>query len=143
VNTLGCLPEIPHEVLTLTHRIPAAAATRSDPTDPLSLPFADFTRDLIVNTTSPFLAAQQAAQGFAQLPDFMSRTFIYTGNILNTTIMPPLMDLGVGKSATAHVIQVAAAAYKDRGFKYVPRVFHLHPPPLYHRKCLGRLTHET
>ena len=29
------------------------------------------------------------------------------------------MDLGVGKSATAHMIQVAAAAYRDRGFKSV------------------------
>ena len=32
--------------------------------------------------------------------------------------MAPLLDLGVGKSATAHIIQSAAAAYKDRGFKY-------------------------
>lgn len=39
--------------------------------------------------------------------------------------MADLMDLGVGKSATAHFIQSAAAAYADRGFKYVlpiPRV---------------------
>jgi hypothetical protein len=32
--------------------------------------------------------------------------------------MAPLLDLGVGKSATAHIIQSAAAAYKDRGYKY-------------------------
>jgi hypothetical protein len=72
---------------------------------------------LIVNTASPFVAAQQAALGFAQLPESASKTFIYTGNILNTTVIPPLLDLGVGKSATAHIIQSAAAAYKDRGFK--------------------------
>lgn len=33
--------------------------------------------------------------------------------------MAPLLDLGVGKSATAHIIESAAAAYTDRGFKYV------------------------
>lgn len=33
--------------------------------------------------------------------------------------MPALLDLGVGKAATSHIIQVAATAYSDRGFKYV------------------------
>jgi hypothetical protein len=79
---------------------------------------ADFTRDFNINTTSAFVAAQQAALAFAQLPDSAARTFIYTGNVLNTTMIPPLLDLGVGKSATAHIIQSSAAAYKDRGFKY-------------------------
>lgn len=96
----------------------AAAVTPNAPNDPLSLPLADFTRDLNVNTVSAFVAAQQAALAFEQLPDSASRTFIYTGNILNTTTMAPLLDLGVGKSATAHIIQSAAAAYKNRGFKY-------------------------
>lgn len=32
--------------------------------------------------------------------------------------MAPLMDLGLGKSATAHMVQSAATAYEDRGFKY-------------------------
>ena len=102
----------------------AGAATRNDAKNPLSLSLADFTRDLNINTTSAFVAAQQAALGFEQLPDSASKTFIYTGNALNTTTMAPLMDLGVGKSATAHVIQSAAAAYADRGFKYAfPALF--------------------
>lgn len=96
----------------------AAAVTPNPPNDPLSLQLADFTRDLNINTTSAFVAAQQAALGFAQLPDSASRTFIYTGNILNETVIAPLLDLGVGKSATAHIIKSAAAAYKDQGFKY-------------------------
>jgi hypothetical protein len=33
--------------------------------------------------------------------------------------MVPLLSIGAGKSATAHIIQSAAAAYKDRGFRYV------------------------
>ena len=92
--------------------------TPNPPNDPLSLPLADLTRDSNINTFSAFVAAQEAVTGFSELPDSAAKTFIYTGNILNTTIMPPLLDLGVGKSATAHIIQSAAAAYKDRGYKY-------------------------
>lgn len=92
--------------------------TPNPPNDPLSLQLADFNKDCNINTVSAFVAAQQAVTGFAQLPDSAAKTFIYTGNILNTTIIPPLLDLGVGKAATAHIIQSAAAAYKDRGYKY-------------------------
>ena len=92
--------------------------TPNPPNDPLSLQLADFNKDFNINTVSAFVAAQQAATGFAQLPDSAAKTFIYTGNILNTAIIPPLLDLGVGKAATAHIIQSAAAAYKDRGYKY-------------------------
>jgi hypothetical protein len=84
---------------------------------PLSLSLADFIRDTNINTTSAFASAQQAVLSFDQLPESASRTFIYTGNILNTTTIPPLLDLGVGKSATAHIIQSAASAYADRGYK--------------------------
>ncbi len=89
----------------------------NDAKDPLSLPLADFTKDFTINTTSAFVAAQQAVLAFSQLPESASKTFIYTGNITNETPLPPLLDLGVGKSATAHIIQSAAAAYKDKGFK--------------------------
>lgn len=92
--------------------------TPNPPNDPLSLQLADFNKDFNINTVSAYVAAQQAAIGFAQLPESAAKTFIYTGNILNTTIIPPLLDLGVGKAATAHIIQSAAAAYKDRGYKY-------------------------
>jgi hypothetical protein len=92
--------------------------TATPPHDPLSLTLADFTRDTSITTTSAFVAAQQAALGFAQLPDSASRTFIYTGNIMNTTILPSFLDLGVGKSGAAHIIPSAAAAYEDRGYKY-------------------------
>ncbi|KPM40398.1 hypothetical protein AK830_g6145 [Neonectria ditissima] len=86
-----------------------AAVTPNPPNDPLALSLADFTKSLAINTTSAFVAA---------LPSSASRTFIYTGNILNTTVMTPLLDLGVGKAATSHIIQSAATAYADRGFKF-------------------------
>ena len=95
----------------------AGAVTFNDAKDPLSLPVADFARDFTINTTSAFVAAQQAVLSFKELPDSAARTFIYTGNITNEIPLAPLLDLGVGKSATAHIIQSAAAAYKDKGYK--------------------------
>jgi hypothetical protein len=75
---------------------------------------------LNINTVSAFAAAKEATLGFEQLPESASRTFIYTGNILNTDIViPQFMSLGVGKSATAHLIHSAANIYTARGFKYV------------------------
>ncbi|KAF2111046.1 putative short-chain dehydrogenase [Lophiotrema nucula] len=97
----------------------AGAASANPANDPLSLPLADFTHDLSINTTSAFVAAQQAVLAFEGLPEHMPKTFIYTGNILNTTSIPTLMSLGVGKSATARMIESAATAYQDRGFRRV------------------------
>ena len=91
--------------------------TSNNPEEPLSLPLADFSRDFHINTTSAFVAAQQAVLGFEQLPGYRTKTFIYTGNILDSTTIANLLDLGVGKSATAHIIRSAAAAYSNRGFK--------------------------
>lgn len=97
--------------------IAAAAVTPQDAKDPLALDLEKFNRDLAINTTSAFAAAQQAARAFAKLPESASRTFIYTGNITNVSPIVALMDLGVGKSATAHIIQCAAEGYKEKGFK--------------------------
>jgi hypothetical protein len=110
-------PSFKTPLANLMHKT-VAAVTANPPKDPLSVSISDFTKDLTINTISTFAAAQAAIQGFAQLPDTASRTFIYTGNILNTNfIIPPLLDLGVGKSATAHVIHSASAAYKEKGYK--------------------------
>ncbi|KAL3417089.1 short-chain dehydrogenase [Phlyctema vagabunda] len=94
-----------------------SASTPTPPKDPFALPLAALNRDVAINITSAFVAAQQATLGFAQLPTSASRTFIYTGNILNVTILPSFLDQGMGKSAGAHMIWAASAAYKDSGFK--------------------------
>ncbi|KAH6843096.1 hypothetical protein B0I37DRAFT_383685 [Chaetomium sp. MPI-CAGE-AT-0009] len=96
----------------------AAAGKANPPNSPLSVPLEDFTQALNVNTTSAFVAAQQAVLAFEQLPASASKTFIFTGNALNTTVLAPFMVLGVGKSATSHMIQSAAAAYADKGYKF-------------------------
>jgi hypothetical protein len=95
----------------------AAANTASGAKDPLSLSIADFNRDIATNTTSVLAAAHQAVIGFQDLPDTASRTFIYTGNCLNVSPIIPLLSLGMGKSATAHLIANASQAYRNQGYK--------------------------
>lgn len=97
--------------------VQAAKGTKNEASDPLCVSVADFTSDLNVNTISVFAAAQESVKAFQQLPETASRTFIFTGNCLNTTIMAPIFTGGVGKSASAHLIQSAAAAYAVRGYK--------------------------
>lgn len=95
----------------------AAAVAFTEADNPFSISAEDFAQNIAVNTTSAFVAAQQAVLAFGQLPDDAAKTFIYTGNILNTMTMARLLSLGVGKTATAHIIESAAAAYGNRGFK--------------------------
>ncbi|KAJ5892949.1 short-chain dehydrogenase [Penicillium tannophilum] len=96
----------------------ASAAARSSLGDPLATPLAEFSHGLNINTASVYAAAQEAVKGFAELPAEASRTFIYTGNMLNTKVFPPLFNLGVGKAATSHIIEYLAASYPFRGFKF-------------------------
>lgn len=96
----------------------SAGQPLNDPKNIFSVSLDDFVRDTNVNTISAFAAAQQAVLGFNELPDSASKTFIYTGNCLNTMTMASLLVGGVGKSATAHIIQSAASVYADRGFKF-------------------------
>ncbi|KAF7557727.1 hypothetical protein G7Z17_g417 [Cylindrodendrum hubeiense] len=76
--------------------------------------------DLNVNTISPYVAAQQAVKEWDTLPKDTKKTFIYTGNILNVSIMPMPMflNLGMGKSASAFWIGLADTLYSARGFRF-------------------------
>jgi len=85
----------------------------------LSVPAETVALDLNLNTISPYVAAQQAVAGWNTLPKETKKSFIYTGNILNTSIVPvPMMlDLGMGKSASAFWIGLADALYATKGFR--------------------------
>lgn len=102
-----------------THILPASAGAFNDPKNPFSISLRDFEQAININTTSVFAAAQQAAAGFAQLSDSASKTFIYTGNALNSLIIAPMMAAGVGKSGAAHMMQSAAQLSVERGFQFV------------------------
>ncbi|WVQ99111.1 hypothetical protein IAU59_006243 [Kwoniella sp. CBS 9459] len=89
-----------------------------DPLAPSVVSPAEFNRDLNINITSPFLAAQQAVAGFAQLAPPTARAFLYTGNITNVAVLPKFITQSIGKSGGAAMIWAAAEAYKDRGYKF-------------------------
>jgi len=97
----------------------AAMTPPPDPDNLFSLPVGDLERDLRIATISAFAAAKEAVAGFDTLPEGTQRAFVYTGNILNTTVMPvpALVTLGVGKSASAYWIGTAAGAYAKKGYR--------------------------
>ncbi|KAF2228670.1 hypothetical protein EV356DRAFT_55016 [Viridothelium virens] len=99
----------------------AAALTSTPDKDSMfSIPAESVASDLSVNTVSPYVAAQQAVSGWETLPKETKKTFIYTGNIMNVSIvpMPLMMDLGMGRSASAFWIGVADAMYSAQGFRF-------------------------
>ncbi|KAL7919890.1 hypothetical protein ACQKWADRAFT_315249 [Trichoderma austrokoningii] len=96
----------------------AGAATFSPPNNPFAISLDAFKRDMTVNNTSAFVAAQQAVLGFAELPADAPKVFAFTGNILNVRPLPQFLESGAGKSASAHMMMAAAAEYKEKGFRF-------------------------
>jgi NAD(P)-dependent dehydrogenase (short-subunit alcohol dehydrogenase family) len=62
----------------------------------LSIPTESVIKDFIVNTVSPYAAAQQAVERWSKVSDNIPKTFIYTGNITNVAIVPVPMFLNIG-----------------------------------------------
>lgn len=89
-----------------------------------SIPTETVLSDLNINTISAYVAAQQAVSGWKTLPGDTKKTFIFTGNILNVTILPaPLMlNLGMGKAASAFWVGLADATFTAPGTRSVPGV---------------------
>lgn len=88
-------------------------------TDPLSdITLADVLRDNAVNQVSALIAAKHAVAGFERLPATASKTYIFTGNLLNVNPRPAMLIPGAGKTATANVIQALTRAYGDKGYKF-------------------------
>jgi NAD(P)-dependent dehydrogenase (short-subunit alcohol dehydrogenase family) len=75
--------------------------------------------DFNINTISAYVAAQQAVSRWETLAKGTKKTFIYTGNIMNVSIvpMPIMLDLGMGKSASAFWIGLADAMHSAQGFR--------------------------
>ena len=84
----------------------------------LSVPLDGLIKDFNVNTLSAYAAAQQAVEGFGQLPSSVQKTFIYTGNKSNVFLVPQFLSLGTTKEATWYMIQCAVASYKDLGYQF-------------------------
>lgn len=98
---------------------PGAAATMNNKTDPL----ADFSLkayfdQINVNNASVLVSLQQAISGFRSLSDSSaSKTFIFTGNVLNLVTSPRMMTFGLSKNATAYAIRtlVEGKVYEGEG----------------------------
>lgn len=86
--------------------------------NPLGVSLDAFMEDLNINVNSVYAAIQEALKGFLELPSPASRTFILTGNAFNTSAFPPLLTLGVGKAASAHLIDYASKTYTMTGCNY-------------------------
>jgi hypothetical protein len=97
----------------------AALTPPSDQSSVLSIPAEAVTKDLNINVVSPYVAAQQALVAWETLPQDTKKTFIYTGNARNEMIipMPPMLNLGVGKAASAYWVGTADTLYKAKGYR--------------------------
>jgi NAD(P)-dependent dehydrogenase (short-subunit alcohol dehydrogenase family) len=96
----------------------AALTPPADPNSVFSVSAEAFASDLAVNTTSAYVAAQCAVDGWERLlPAGTKKSFIYTGNILNVSVLPvPVMlTLGAGKSASSFWLGLADALYSAKG----------------------------
>jgi len=83
------------------------------------MPTDIFTKELTINTISAFVAMKEAVVSFKTLPKSVSKTFLYTGNILNLLAIPQFLSLGVGKSATSHLLDASmkVSEYTEAGMR--------------------------
>lgn len=77
---------------------------------------AEFAHDLNINTIGLYAAVKESLASFDALPSSTPKTFAYTGNILNVSPSPAFTTLGVGKTASAHVIELVSGAYGKKGY---------------------------
>ena len=96
-----------------------SAVAFSPQPDLLSVELKTFQEHLAINTTSAFIAVQEAVKSFDAIADKnLPHAFIFSGNKLNEMIFPPLFTLGLGKSASSHLIEYAAQIYGPKGYGY-------------------------
>ncbi|KAJ4859529.1 short chain dehydrogenase domain-containing protein [Trichoderma breve] len=98
----------------------ASVTPSSHPDDIFSISPDALERDIWTNSFSALSAARCAVVGFHNLPQTFKKTFIYTGNWLNTTISSSssMLTLGIGKAASAYWIGAADQHYSPRGYRF-------------------------
>ena len=65
----------------------------------------------------PLFIAQQAIHFSRKLPRETFKTFIVTGNELNTMVKPEVITFGVAKSALWHMIADLCATYQNENVR--------------------------
>ncbi|KAF5002846.1 hypothetical protein FDECE_10508 [Fusarium decemcellulare] len=88
--------------------------------DMFSLSQESLTHDININTLGPFIAAQQAVDGWKKLPEGTKKTFIYIGNKMNIqpVPVPATATLGIGKSASSFWINLADTLSRSKGIRF-------------------------
>lgn len=98
-----------------------AAATTNPPNKEsiFSISADSIISDLNVNIVTPYVAAQEAVNAWEILPKGAKKTFIYTGNIQNVSVLPVplLMSLGIGKAGSAYWVGAADATGAAQGYR--------------------------
>ncbi|KIW87309.1 uncharacterized protein Z519_11945 [Cladophialophora bantiana CBS 173.52] len=103
-----------------------AAMFKPDPADPLSL-FAPesiqtYHDSQSVNATSALVSLHEAVKSFRNLPasNDASKTFIFTGNMLNLKTLKGMLNFGLGKTNTAYAIRylVENKIYAAEGVRF-------------------------
>jgi NAD(P)-dependent dehydrogenase (short-subunit alcohol dehydrogenase family) len=112
-SSISRFPRLP--VMTI---LVASYRVLRDVEDPLSsISIDEVNGEFAINVISPLFAVKQAVNGFRQLPNSASKTFIYTGNILNLVVKSDVLTYGMTKVAAANMIQTTAVAYAKEAFK--------------------------
>lgn len=106
----------------------AALTFPADPSDPFaSISAEDMERDYRVSALGAYAALREALAGFKALVaegDDQPKVFIATGNVTPFMAVPMALTLAAGKSALVQMLQVAVAAYGEKGFRCVERESH-------------------
>ncbi|OAG33959.1 hypothetical protein AYO21_11912 [Fonsecaea monophora] len=103
-----------------------AAFFRPDPADPLSQYAPEsiqvYHDSQSVNATSALVSLHESVKAFRNLPagGDASKTFIFTGNMLNVKTLKNMLNFGLGKTVTAYAIRhlVEQKVYADEGIKF-------------------------
>jgi hypothetical protein len=63
----------------------------------------------------------EAVKAFRNAPSDASKTFIFTGNMLNVRLLPGMINFGLGKAVPAYAIRhlVEFGSYTSEGIKWV------------------------
>ncbi|KAK4554778.1 hypothetical protein LTR86_008280 [Recurvomyces mirabilis] len=88
------------------------------PDDPLSASLEILRASRSMTFESAYVATQEALKGFRMLPDDTPTAFIYTGNALNQIAIPATMPYALGKVSAAMMIEFAANAYGQQGYRF-------------------------
>jgi hypothetical protein len=97
--------------------IPAAHRLTTPPDDPYSASLSTLIESRNVGLDSAYIAAQEALQGFKELPDSVPTAFIYTGNTLNQIAIPGVLPFALPKVSAAMVMEYGANAYGHKGYR--------------------------